>query len=223
MKTVTKAISALTIGTIISTTCLAITPSAEAAAIVDSVNEDKSPLLDLYKTASEVGWFYIPQTSYTLNGINTKFSSSGIAIEPTVTVEVYEGDPFFGDPLLRRADFTGLANVFSGGTFADLKLVAGNLYFIGFRNVKGLGYNFTADPGAESLFQFVYGLDNNGTYPLVSDDSVAIQPILQFVGNATSVPTPALLPALLGMGVTLLRKRKDEIKETHAVAGDVID
>jgi hypothetical protein len=217
MKILINALPALTLGTIVGTTYLAIAPSAKAAAIVDSVNADKSPTLDLYKIASEVGWFYTPTFSYTLNGINTKFSSSGTAIEPTVTVEVYDGDPFFGAPLLRSADFTGLANVFSGGTFADLNLLAGKEYFIGFRNVKGLGYNFTGDPGATSLFQFVYGLNNDGTYPEFINEITAAQPILQFVGNATPVPTPTLLPALLGIGVSLLRKRKDEVGETSTV------
>jgi hypothetical protein len=212
MKTISKTLSALTLGTIVGTTCLVMAPGAEAATIIDSVNADKSPVPTFW-LASEVGWFYTPAFSYTLTGINTKFASSGTAIAPTVTVEVYDGDPFFGAPLLRSADFTGLTDAFSGGTFTNLALLAGKEYFVGFRNVGNLGVNVTDDPGATSLFQLAFGFDNNGTYPEIEMDRFTTQPILQFVGTATPVPTPALLPALLGMGAAVLRKRKGEAAE----------
>jgi hypothetical protein len=38
-------------------------------------------------------------------------------------------------------------------------------------------------------------------------------------GVATAVPTPALLPALLGMGAAALRKRKGEAAEPEAMKG----
>ena len=41
--------------------------------------------------------------------------------------------------------------------------------------------------------------------------------ISSFSISATAVPTPALLPGLIGMGVAAIRKRKDESKITEAV------
>jgi len=193
----------------VGTTCVVLGAShaAKAATIVDSVNANNSPAAFTSWGATEVGWFYTPTFSYTLNGINTKFGSGGSANNQIVTVEIYNGAPS-SSTLLRSASFTALINQFSGGTFASLSLLAGQNYFIGFRNVGGLGVNFTNDAGATALASFRFGFNNDGTYPVSFSGTPNTQPILQFSQNSTAVPTPALLPGLAALGFGVLRKRK---------------
>ncbi len=126
----------------------------------------------LFLGANEVGWLYTPTSSYALDGINTKF---GFANNQTVTVEIYNGAPS-SSTLLRSAIFTALSNQFSGGTFASLSLLAGQSYFIGFRNVGGLGVNFTNDAGATALAPLRYGFSNDGTYPFSFSGTPTLNP-----------------------------------------------
>ena len=125
---------------------------ANAVAIVDSVNADKSPADGYIWTATEVGWDYTPSAAYNLVGVNTKFGFE--TDSRTVSVEVYDASPSNGGTLLRSGNFTPLSNNFSGGTFAPLSLTAGDDYFIGFRNVDGLGVNVTED--AEATLSLIH-------------------------------------------------------------------
>jgi hypothetical protein len=197
------------------TTCIVLGTNhpVQAATIVDSVNANSSPAAFTSWGATEVGWFYTPTSSYTLDGINTKFGSGGSTSNQTVTVEVYNGAPSSAT-LLRSASFTALINQFSGGTFANLNLLAGQSYFIGFRNVGGLGVNFTNDVGATALAPFQFGFSNNGSYTFGSSNRPNTQAILQFSQNSAPIPTPALLPGLLALGLGVLRKRKANQVET---------
>jgi hypothetical protein len=207
-------LSITTIGITTSVVCAVLGTSnpANALSIVDSVNADKSPAIGTTWNANEVGWSYTPTFSYNLSGINTKFGAGFGAGSKTVTVEVYDEAPTTGGTLLRSASFTSLANAFSGGTFAALNLLAGEDYFIGFRNVDGLGVNFTQDAGSTALAPLRYGFGNNGSYPSSYDFEPHTQAILQFVGETpTAVPTPALLPGLIGLGLGVLRKRKAQM------------
>lgn len=178
---------------------------ASALSVVDSINSDKTPA-NTYWLATEVGWTYTPGFSYDLSGVNTKFGSDD---SRTVTLEVYSAAPALGGALLRSVGFTPVANAFSGGTFSPLSLLAGQSYFIGFRNTGGLNVNVTADQGASALDPLRYSFSNDGSYNSVESGIFTAQPILQFVGeNTTSIPTPALLPGLIGLGLGVLRKRK---------------
>ncbi|MBW4578090.1 MAG: PTPA-CTERM sorting domain-containing protein [Tildeniella nuda ZEHNDER 1965/U140] len=201
-------LSAATIGIATSTVCTVLGTSnpANALSIVDSVNADKSPAERVSWGASEVGWSYTPTFSYDLSGINTKFGARSVGSK-TVTVEVYDKAPTTGGTLLRSASFTSLANAFSGGTFTALSLLAGEDYFIGFRDVDGLDVNVTQDAGVVSL---PYRFGSSGSYETAFSGSFFVtQPILQFVGEVpTAIPTPALLPGLIGLGLGILRQRK---------------
>lgn len=192
---------------------LAMSDRAQALAIVDSVNADK-PTAKYAWLATEVGWLYTPNFSYSLSGILTKFEASGPAFNAgtvrTVTVEVYDKAPQAGGTLLRSANFTALFGAFSGGNFAPLSLIGGEDYFIGFRNVRDLGVNTTDAAGAIGLAPLYYSFANDGSYTKTESQYFTSNPILQFETEATSIPTPALLPGLIGFGVATWRKRKTE-------------
>ena len=91
-----------------------------------------------------------------------------------VMVEVYDKAPTTGGTLLHSASFTATANAFSCGTFAALNLLAGEDYFIGFRNVNGLGVNFTQDAGAVALNPFQFGFGSSGSYSSGSSNGASL-------------------------------------------------
>jgi hypothetical protein len=116
-----------------------------------------------------------------------------------ITLEVYHGLPGVGT-LLRSANFnSGLPGVFIGGAFEALEIVAGEDYFVGFRNISGLPLNSAWSGIALSA----YGDNiNDGTYSNIITGDNHIHPILQFHG----IPEPSSL-LLLSFGVILLRKK----------------
>ena len=163
--------------TVAGTACATSTfsTSVQAATVVDSVNASNFPVNDgCTWFASEVGWSYTPRFSYNLSGINTKFGEGVGVMSKPVMVEVYDKAPTTGGTLLRSASFTATANAFSGGIFAALNLLAGEDYFIGFRNVNGLGVNFTQDAGAVALNPFQFGFGNSGSYSSGSSNGASL-------------------------------------------------
>lgn len=181
--------------------------NAALAVVADSFNADKNPADGGWGIA-EVGWIYTPDFSYNLSGIRTKFGSSD---SRTVTIEVYDGHPHPDQgeegTLLRSAFFTPSANVFSGGSFQPLAINAGEDYFIGFRNVSGLGSNFTTDPGAVPVSPLYFWMTNIGIYENESSEPNFMQAILQFEGDQTepNLPDPCDLdPDVSYRGITFL-------------------
>ncbi|MFC1705596.1 hypothetical protein ACFL59_02095 [Planctomycetota bacterium] len=172
--------------------------NAEAAPVVDGINESLEPLASGTHVNAEIGWVYTPSFGYELTGVNTKFNAADAR---TVTIEVIEGLP--GGTLLGTTTFTPVAGVFSGGDFASaIPMTAGQSYFIGFRNVKDLGAN-TSVPGGASLDCYA-GSTDTGTYgtPIAASPTAPLtRAILQFEsGNV--IPEPSAL--LLGGVSTLL-------------------
>ena len=154
--------------------------------LVDSVNQVGFPSPLSRWRAAEVGWEYTPTFSYTLTGVSTEFSYIPYGDKRTVTVEVYDGLPSNGGRLLRSADFTPLAQTFSGAFFRPINFRAGHTYFIGFRNVAYLGINVTANPEAIALAPLYYSLDNDGSYSFIETvrNNDSANPILEFYGLA---------------------------------------
>ncbi|MHC4477487.1 MAG: peptidoglycan DD-metalloendopeptidase family protein [Planctomycetota bacterium] len=166
--------------------------NAASAVVVDSFNADKSPS-DSYWGVSEVGWIYTAGFSFNLTGVRTKFGSGPGSYSRLVTVEVYDELPAHGGILLRSATFTPVANMFAGGGFTPLPVDAGEDYFVGFRDVVGLGDNFTSDPGAQSVSNLHFGLYSTGAYGTESYEPSFTQAILQFEGFQGPVTDPCEL------------------------------
>jgi hypothetical protein len=125
-----------------------------------------------------------------------------------VTVELYDELPSAGGVLLRSAVFTSEANMFSGGSFAPLSLVANEDYFVGFRNVANLGPNITRDSGAILLSRLYFSDDGSYQYSI---DDLHSAPILRFLAPEQPAPAPVAPEptsmTLLGIGALQLMRR----------------
>ena len=174
----------------------------------DAVNVDATPSASAW-AATEVGWDYMPTTSYSLNGIETKFSGGDPDRE--VTVALYSAEPSFGGALLRSATFTPASGTFSGASFAALHLAAGQNYFVGFRNVGDLGVNVTSDSSAAALSVLHYDFYGNGNYDSSESGDFTNNPILRFdAAPVPEAPTTVSLGLLLALGglVIVVRRRR---------------
>lgn len=156
---------------------------------VDSINGAASPVAGTAWSAAEAGWLYSPTESYSLSEVKTRFASID---SRTVVLEIWDGAPLHGGHLLRSASTSLTGEPFETWSFADLDLQTGEDYFVGFRNISGLGVNFTRDAGATNLGRYYFSFDNTGAYEreVVSSTISGAQPILRFAGTR-AVPEPA--------------------------------
>lgn len=144
-----------------------------------------------------VGWYLTPAADLPLTGFQTKFRGlfQAGAEDRSVTFEVLtERRDVPGASLLASASFdSGAArDTWSGVNFPKpLLLEAGKTYFLGFRNVQGLGTNVTQNPAATVLPPGLY-LDTDG----VNDGSYSV-----YAGAAT--------PAALGAPLLRLFRATD--------------
>jgi sugar lactone lactonase YvrE len=205
---------------------------AASAPLTDSVNADAAPsfLIWANPAVTDVGWFYTPASSYSLTGIRTKF----LPVQPSdtgdrvVTIEFLTAPRADGGTLLGSATFNSSTarGVLGGADFAaPITLVAGQRYFVGFRNVAGLGMNVTGacgpanngcssgpghnDPNYNAAVSLPPGLrlDNNGVnsgqYSGLNPDTSCAGldcPILQFVGQNPTPAISSLSPATVAAG-----------------------
>jgi hypothetical protein len=178
---------------------------AATAAPIESVNAGTSPHPTQSWAAIDAGWIYSPASTYWLTGVETLFRSAGT---PTVTLEIFLGVPSSGGTLLRSSNFIPLSGAYAGGSFVPLAFTAGEKYFIGFRNIAGLGANTTtADQGPQSLGAPYYDFDGTGSYgthfAFTTGDTD--RPILLLNGNAVESGVPETATwALVGVPLMIL-------------------
>lgn len=169
------------------------------AGVVDSINELANPSSSDW-AVPELGWFYTPAFDYALSGIQTKFRTSD---GRTVDVQLYEGfTPGSGGTLLRSGSFVPAADDFSGANFAEVGLIAGQSYFVAFRDVSEMGANNTMDNGAVNLGEVYFSIDPADNFSHAQSGAVA-QPIIRFLGSDNSVAEPTSV-LLLGFGLAAL-------------------
>ncbi len=190
-------------------------PGAGSAApiVANSINPNAAAAGDLIfggnvQPKVEHGWVYTPAVAFDLIGIKTKFGTGDSS--RTVTLEIYDELPSAGGTLLRSGTFSPVANQFAGAFFAELALEAGEDYFIGFRNLAGLGSNTTKEEGAVELPAF-FSFKDDGSYDTVDDFVFAPRVILQFFAEG-EVPEPGTL-ALFGIGLALMMRRQMRLKQ----------
>ena len=177
----------------------AIAGQSAQAGVVDSINELASPSSSDW-AVPELGWFYTPAFDYRLSGIQTKFRTSD---DRTVDVQLYEGfTPGSGGTLLRSGSFVPAADDFSGANFAEVGLIAGQSYFVAFRDVSQMGANNTMDPGADNLGHVYFSIDPADNFSH-SQSGVVAQPIIRFLGPDNSVAEPGSV-LLLGFSLAAL-------------------
>ena len=140
-----------------------------------------------------VGYYIKPSAAFNLTGVQTNFNpvqQSG-SQDRDVTIELFTERPAAGGTVLRTATFNSSAarGRLGGVTFAPLVLNVGTTYFVGFRNIAGIGINTTNDAGAVNCGACLYV--ENQTSPLNSynirggtaQPSAQDQPIIRLVGT----------------------------------------
>jgi PEP-CTERM motif len=177
------------------------------AAIVDTINAS-SPLSGCCYNATDVGFLYTPGFSYTLDGIETKFSST----DPrTVTVAIYSGVP--GSlSLLASGGVNPVANSFVTAAVAPLLLIGGTTYFLAFENLAGLGPNLTSVGPTSLTFYIDNGDLSFGNGPLFQN---GVGPVVQFDGVASAVPEPStwamIILGFAGVGFMAYRRKSKPV------------
>jgi hypothetical protein len=214
---------------------LAAGPALANTPVTESVNANAAPSYLIWaNVVTAVGWFYTPSQSYILTGVRTEF----LPVQPSdtgdriVTVEFLTAPRADGGTLLGSATFNSSiarAPQLGGADFSTpVSLTAGVTYFIGFRNVGGLGINITGacgpsnngcgsgsgrnDPNFNAATSMPPGLrlDNNsinngqyaGSNPGTTCEALDC-PILQFLGVSSPNPAPtitSLSPACVTAG-----------------------
>ncbi len=144
-------------------------------------------------TCNSVGWYFTPSVNFNLTAVQTNFNA---VVQPgsqdrEVTIEILSDRRFVGGTLLRSATFNSSTarGRLGGASFAPVTLTAGTRYFIGFRNVAGIGINTTNDAGSIDCGACLH-LDNDGDttgqYRLRGGSNVPSaqdKPIVRFVGT----------------------------------------
>jgi hypothetical protein len=211
---------------------------ATAGVLVDDVNGSANPGFFVFFDASgassdsNIGWVYTPSTAYNLDRIETTFRSvpNFSAFNRSVTLSIWDAHPGSGGVLLQSGSF----NVGNGGgvqgiSFPEFALSAGDDYFIGLQNIRGLGINIVepiggnfgnGQPvGTEFLNGWYNGFGSNfdNFVPLATGNpnvpnNPFAAPILRFYGTAVPEPSSALLIAV-GMGLlTSFRRGRSHLR-----------
>jgi hypothetical protein len=191
---------------LVTACCLLVAGVANADTIVDSRNQSSAPFPAQWSSnTSDVGWTYSPSFSYLLTGIFTEFATFGTGIHQNVTAELYDSDPLGGSAsVLASATFTATEGSFVGASIAPIPLTGGHEYFVAFRNVAGLGVDYTTDPSATHERRFGYSA---GTGTFANSAAPDDAPILQFQGQIAPLPPIALAGVAILASFAVIRSR----------------
>lgn len=179
------------------TTTVTPTPTPTPTPPTYNFNAALTPTFSFWDPSlTAVGWYITPTISMNLTRIETNFSPAGGG-NRNVTIELLNDRRAVGGALMRSAAFdSGQARgVLGGGTFSPVAITAGTTYFIGFRNIGGIGINSTSDGPAINCGACLY-LDNAGSvegqYQVrggSNQPSVVDQPILRLIGTQSASAT----------------------------------
>lgn len=211
-------------------------PAANASLLMDDVNGTATPGFFVFFGGAgsdvNIGWIYSPSTAYNLDRIETTFRSvpNAGAFTRSVTMSIWEAHPGSGGSLLQSGSFNvGNGGGIQGISFAEFALTAGEDYFIGLQNIRGLGINiveplgpFPGDfgngqpAGTEFLNGWYSGMGSTfDTFvPLATGDpnvpnNPFAAPILRFYGTAVPEPSSAILIATcLGCSIPIRRREQ---------------
>jgi hypothetical protein len=175
---------------------ISVAPQVSASPILDAFNPTATGNGGTYN-ADDIGWFYTPAFSYTLDGIGAKFTTP--IDGRMVTALIFSGMPGSLTEL-GEGGFTPVANSFADAAITPILLTAGTTYFVALENVAGLGSNLVI--GAQDPFPLISGSDVSFWYIDYGDKSFSdlqtqggVGPIVEFSG--VPVPEPgsfAMLP-----------------------------
>ena len=195
------------------------------AATIDNINGSATPPFVVYAGPLNIGWYYTPALSYTLNGISTNFEPvpNGTGTR-TITLQIWTDRPAAGGALLGQGMFS--ANSQTGGTlgvtFPNVALSSASTYFVDFLNTQGMGVNLgqwandaNGNPhpsaGATTNLGGWYADGSTGTFPASGFNAGPAyyttntgnvnfsEPILNFQGPVVTSTTPE--PATFGFVV----------------------
>jgi hypothetical protein len=208
-------------------------PLAHADSIAVGINLGDSSE-DIAHGATDIGWVFVPSSTFTLTGISTQFA---FVDGRTVTAELRSvpDSPNGTIPsevvgsVLRSSNFvasTSISSTTPQAAFAPITLTAGTQYFIDFLGIAGLGHLTTGDPGATHLGvpgfseRVFYDENSSASFSNIEDNTTGSAPILAlFTGQ--SVPEPSSV-ILLGsgfftlVGYAAIRRRSAMTRSTLA-------
>lgn len=157
-----------------------------------------------------------------LNG--SSIAAGGIAINP-LALELTSETPLAPDLLFRKFRNLGLTPFIDFGSRTigavtsnlTFNLLASNAYVGTKSTANGLLSLFASGP-LSGNFQFDGTTLANGTVSANRSGNIASNGIYGITLTAQPIPTPALLPGVIGLGMGVLRKRKKEMAAASAEA-----
>lgn len=127
---------------------LTIAASRLQAGYIDNINGSATPashngLDDQVQPGDDLGWYYTPAFSYSLDGIFTNFGPfAGQHTTPLITIQIQSERPVNGGAVLRQGSFQGDSiGGIEGANFAPISLIAGDTYFVDIKGLNGMGVN----------------------------------------------------------------------------------